>query len=201
MHRKEFLKRAVQAGICCGAALSAGSARAGAGQASATNPPASDCDKKVKQGQAVIRRIMQQLDDKVDPATRKNLMESCGRACYEGAHGARKSEKPTPEEAAKFLDGMRKYLGPDGVKQTPQETTVYFKYTGNPQGLKVADGYCLCPILEDAPKDISATYCQCSAGYVREIFERGIGKPAQVEITETVLRGGKSCRFTVSFQS
>jgi predicted hydrocarbon binding protein len=87
------------------------------------------------------------------------------------------------------------------VKQTPEETVVYFKYTGNPQGLKVADGYCLCPILEDAPKDIPPIYCQCSAGYVREIFERGVGKPARVEITETVLRGGKSCRFTVSFKS
>jgi predicted hydrocarbon binding protein len=187
--------------MCCGAVLSAGSALAEAGQATAAAPPVSDCNRKVKQGQDVIRRIMQQLDAKVDPATRKNIMESCGRACYEGAHGARKTEKPTPEQAAKFLDGMRKYLGADGVKQTPEETVVYFKYTGNPQGLKVSDGYCLCPILEDAPKDIPPSYCQCSSGYVREIFERGVGRPARVEITETVLRGGQSCRFTVSFKS
>ncbi len=201
MYRKEFLKRSVQAGMCCGAALMAGSALANSSQDKQASPPVTPCDKRVVQGQKVIRRIMQQLDAKVDPATRKSIMESCGQACYEGAHGKRGSEKPTAEQAAKFLDGMRKYLGPDGVKETPGETVVYFRYTGNPQGLKVADGYCLCPILEDAPKDISPTFCLCSVGYVREIFERGAGRPAQVELTESVLRGGKTCRFTVTLKS
>ncbi len=200
MDRKEFLKRSVQAGMCCGAALAAGSALAGSSQEKAANPPVTPCDKKVAQGQSVIRRIMQQLDANLDPATRQAVMEKCGQACYEGAHGKRSSEKATAEQAARFLDGMRKYLGTDGVKQVAGETVVYFKYKGNPQGLKVADGYCLCPILEDAPKGISPTYCQCSVGYVREIFERGVGKPARVELTDSVLRGGKTCSFTVTFK-
>ncbi len=201
MHRKEFLERSLQATFCCGAALFAASASAQSVQEKAANQPVSPCDRRVKQGQDVIRRIMQQLDAKIEPSVRQSIMESCGPACYEGAHGKRNDLKPTAEQAAKFLEGMKKYLGPDGIKQNGDETVVYFKYTGNPQGLKTADGYCLCPILEDAPKGIPATYCQCSAGYVREIFERGGGKPAAVEITETVLRGGKTCRFIVSFKS
>ncbi len=198
MNRKEFIRNSVRAGMCCGAALIAGSALAESGQEKSANPPVTPCDKKVVQGQKVIGRIMQQLDAKVDPQTRQVIMESCGRACYEGAHGKRSGKKPGPEQVAKFFDGMRKYLGPDGVKQGVNDTVVYFKYTGNPQGLKVADGYCLCPILEDAPKDISPTYCQCSVGYVREIFERGTGKPARVELTDSVLRGGKTCSFKVT---
>ncbi len=201
MHRKEFLKRSVQAGACCGAALMAGSALAQATKDAPANPSVTPCDKRVEQGQKVIRRIMQQLDAKVDPATKQSIMESCGQACYEGAHGKRSGEKPTSGQAAKFLDGMRKYLGPEGVKQTPEETVVYFRYTGNPQGLKTADGYCLCPILEDAPKDTSPTYCHCSVGYVREIFERGVGKPARVELTASVLQGARTCSFTVTFKS
>jgi Family of unknown function (DUF6144) len=74
-----------------------------------------------------------------------------------------------------------------------------FRYTQKLRGLKVADGYCLCPILEDAPKDVSATDCQCSVGYVRAIFEQGLGKPAKVELAESVRRGGKGCNFTVRF--
>ena len=144
---------------------------------------------------------MQQLDSKVDQSTREAIMESCGKACYEGAHGKRSAEKRTPEQVEKFLVGMRKYVGADNVRQSGDETLIYFRYTANPQGLKTSDGYCLCPILEDAPKDISPTYCHCSVGYVKEIFERGLGKPARVEVTETVLRGGKSCRFTVSFKN
>jgi predicted ArsR family transcriptional regulator len=186
--------------LCCGAALLIGSVTT-TGSAQESTPPVSACEKKVKQGQDVIRRIMQQLDTRVDQASREAIMESCGRACFEGAYGKRTEQKPTPEQAAKFLEGMRKYLGSDGVKQVGDRTVVYFKYTANPKGLKTADGYCLCPIFEDAPKDISPTYCRCSVGYVQEMFERRIGKPANVEVTETVLRGGQACRFTVSFST
>ncbi|HYK89562.1 MAG TPA: DUF6144 family protein [Acidobacteriota bacterium] len=201
MDRKEFLKRSAQAGMCCGAALMAGSTLAGSDQEKASTPPVTPCDKKVVQGQLVIRRLMQQLDAKVDPATRQSIMEGCGQACYEGGHGKRSPEKPTPEQVGKFLDGMRKYLGPEGVKQTAAETMIYFNYTGNPQGLKTSDRYCLCPILEDAPKNISPTYCQCSVGYVREIFERGMGKTARVELNGSILRGGRTCSFTVTVKS
>ncbi len=199
MDRKEFLKRS--AGMCCGAAVLLHPVSLESGRQKAPEPPVSPCDKKVKQGQAVIRRIMRQLDEKVDRTTRESIMESCGRVCYEGAHGKRAGEKPDSAQVERFLNGMRKYLGPEGVKQAGDEILIYFKYTGNPHGLKTSDGYCLCPILEDAPKDISPTYCHCSIGYVKEIFERNVGKPARVEITETVLRGGQTCRFTVSFKS
>ncbi|RPJ55480.1 MAG: hypothetical protein EHM23_26100 [Acidobacteria bacterium] len=96
---------------------------------------------------------------------------------------------------------MKKYLGEEAIKQEGDQMVVYFKYKANPRGLKVSDGYCLCPILEDAPKDISPTYCLCSVGYVREIFERQIGKPVQVELIDSVLRGAKGCSFKVSFKA
>lgn len=76
---------------------------------------------------------------------------------------------------------------------------MHYQYTQNPKGLKVADGYCLCPIFEDAPKGVSPTYCQCSVGYVRAIVEQGLGKPAKVELTESILRGEKGCHFTIRF--
>jgi len=36
---------------------------------------------------------------------------------------------------------------------------------------------------------------------VKAIFEQGLGKPANVELTNSVLRGGKSCDFTVRFKT
>jgi len=198
MDRKEFLKRSV--GACCGAGLLPLTDPV-LGQEKATAPPVSDCNHRVTQGQKVIRRLVSELDNNVDQAVREKIMQNCGRACFEGAHGKRPAEAPKAEDAARFLDGMRKYLGEDGVKQVGTQMVVYFKYTANPRGLKVADGYCLCPILEDAPKDISPTYCLCSVGYVREIFERRLGKTVNVELTESVLRGGKGCNFKVSFEA
>lgn len=198
MYRKEFLKRSV--GACCGAGLVSLTDQV-SGQDKPAAAPVSDCNQRVSSGQKVIRRLINELDNNLEPAMREKIMHSCGRACFEGAHGKRSAEPPKPENAAKFLEGMKKYLGEEGVKQAGDQVIVYFKYTSNPRGLKVSDGYCLCPILEDAPKDISPTYCLCSVGYVREIFERQIGKPVQVELTDSVLRGGKSCNFKVSFKA
>jgi predicted hydrocarbon binding protein len=171
------------------------------GQDKPAGPPVSDCNHRVTQGQKVIRRLINELDSNVEPAVREKIMQNCGRACFEGAHGKRAAEAPKPEDVVKFMDGMKKYLGEEGIKQEGDQMVVYFKYTANPRGLKVADGYCLCPIVEDAPKDISPTYCLCSVGYVREMFEQRIGKPVRVELIDSVLRGGKGCNFKVSFKA
>jgi predicted hydrocarbon binding protein len=32
---------------------------------------------------------------------------------------------------------------------------------------------------------------------VKEMFERAVGKPVRVELTESIKRGGKACRFVV----
>ncbi len=197
MDRKEFMKRSAQAGACCAAALFAGQGEAQVEKA--PEPRVTPCDRKVQSGQKVIGRIMAQLDTQLDEATRNRIMENCGRACYSGGHGQRSGTPPSAQDVEKFLEGMKKYLGAGSVQQEGNQTVVLFRYTANPQGLKTADGYCLCPIFEDAPKDISPTFCNCSIGYVREIFERGTGKPVTVQLTNSVLRGGKTCEFTVRF--
>ena len=198
MHRKEFIKRSV--GACCGAGLvSLGDGLSG--QDKPAGPPVSDCNRRVNSGQKVIRRLMNELDSTLDSAVREKIMHNCGKACYQGAHGKGPTEPPKPENVAKFMEGMKKYLGEEAIKQEGDQMVVLFKYTANHRGLKVADGYCLCPILEDAPKDISPTYCLCSVGYVREMFEQRIGKPVHVELIDSVLRGAKGCNFKVTFKA
>lgn len=199
MDRKEFFKQSAKWGGCCGVALLAGTLPALGAEPAAPESIFTPCEGRVKQGQSVIKRLVAQLDRKLDQATREEIMESCGRLCHDTGHPP--APKATPETAARFMEGISKYLGKDGVQQAGDETVVYFKYTRNPVGLKVADGYCLCPILEDAPKDISPTYCHCSVGYVKAIFEQGVGKPVEVQLTDSVLRGGKSCSFTVRFKT
>ena len=201
MERKEFLRLSTRWGACCAAVIFTGSGNAQTNKEPAPESKATPCEKRVQSGQKVIRRLISALDANVDEQTRIRIMENCGRACYAGAHGPRGDTPPKPEDIGKFLDGMRKYLGNDGVQQQGEQTVVYFKYTANPQGLKTADGYCLCPIFEDAPKDVSPTYCNCSVGYVKEIFERRTGKTVSVQLTNSVLRGGKTCEFTVRFPS
>ena len=199
MDRKEFLTQSAKWGGCCGVALLAGVTSGICNDSDKQESVFSPCEHRVKQGQDVIKRIIMQMDQRLDKDIREEMMENCGRLCHDGAHP--NTKQPTPEDAARFMEGMHSYVGKDGIQQKGEETVVHFKYTQNPRGLKVADGYCLCPILEDAPKDVSPTYCHCSVGYVKAIFEQGLGKPVKVELTESVLRGGKGCSFEVRFKT
>jgi predicted hydrocarbon binding protein len=55
----------------------------------------------------------------------------------------------------------------------------------------------MCPVVESGPTELSRTYCQCSAGYVKEVFERMTGLPCRVEVLESLRTGGTRCRFKI----
>lgn len=66
-----------------------------------------------------------------------------------------------------------------------------------PAALDKSTGHCFSPLVENRPKGLSATYCQCSVGYMKESFRVLAGKEPKVELLESVLRGGKECRFRI----
>ena len=68
----------------------------------------------------------------------------------------------------------------------------------NPAGLIMLDGYCMCPLVESGPPGLSPTFCYCSTGYVKEIFERTTGKPVTVDLIESLKMGGKDCVFGIT---
>ncbi len=199
--RKEFLHRSAVVGGCCGLAALA-SALPGVAEEAADaackklDPKFSTCQDKVDQGQKVIQRIISQMDAKLDKNTREQIMEACGRLCHGGTPEAQR--KRTPEELKGFLEYMKKTFP---VEESGDETLIRFHYRQNPRGLKPEEGYCLCPIFEVPPEGVSPTFCHCSVGYVTAIFEQGLGKPVKVELTQSVLRGGKTCAFLVRFKT
>ncbi len=201
--RKQFLKQSAALGGCCGLAL-AGAAGLADAVSAAPAPPGTSTglsgvtplEKRVKQGQEVIIRLIGQLDQQVDASTRTSIMEACGRLCQLGAHPA--GLKPTAEQARQFMAGITKYVGAENVQESAAGTVVHFVFKQNPEGLKTADGYCLCPIFEDAPKGVPPAYCQCSVGYMKQMFESGTGRATQVELKDSVLHGGKQCSFVVT---
>jgi hypothetical protein len=182
MDRKQFLTT-----LCCApvAALQ---------DAAPPPPPLTPCEEKDKFLHVWIQRMMNSLDENLDAASRTKVMQACGRACFRGAHGE-PGAKAKAGDLDRFLEQLRGYVGPEALRR--EGDTIYFNYVKNPRGLRVADGYCLCPIIESEPKTISKTYCACSVGYVKEMFDRVSEKPVRVELLESVRTGGKSCRFAV----
>ena len=206
MDRKQFLKGMLQAGTaicCCRASL----AESRAAQAGAGAGWIAGLEKRMKEGsrspawrriefaEGWVQRLLDNMDTMLDPQTRSSLMQACGRACYLQAFGIAPDEKPLPEALDNFVRAGKD----SGVRR--EGDTVFFQYDNvNPQGTGIPDGLCLCPFVESGPERLSPTYCQCSAGYVKELFERMTGTPVAVEVLESLRSGGKICRFKVNLR-
>lgn len=120
-------------------------------------------------------------------------MEVNGKNCYQQSHTSPGQHIPLE----KLVQRIQDKRGKENCRL--DGNTVYYNYVQNPRGLHVADGYCLCPIVERGPEGLSGTFCYCSAGYVQAMFESLTGKKSTVEILETIKRGGKGCKFKVIF--
>lgn len=144
-----------------------------------------------------IKRFFEILDQQIDEKTRTLLMQTNGNACAKGAYGEIINTKPASlEEIDNTIALWQQKLGKENIFRS--NNIVYFNYVGNPKGLKISDGYCLCPMIENGPTTLSPTYCQCSVGYVQYMFQKLITfNPVQVELLESLRGGGKACRFKV----
>lgn len=218
MHRKQFIKRMLQAGLCgCGAVMgfSRSLRNEGGNSISQDRPPAEQswittlekrmikgsetpAWRRVEKSESWIKDLMDNLDAELDEETKIKLMQSCGRACYTHAFGVAPEEKPTPEEARRYLEDLKKRGFK--VRQEGDKTIIIYSWRRdhqNPWGLILGDGYCMCPIVETGPEGLSPTYCYCSTGYVKESFDRAFGKPVKVELLDSLKRGGKDCIFKI----
>jgi hypothetical protein len=144
-----------------------------------------------------VKRFFDIVDQHLDEDTRIKLMQSNGAACAKGAYGDFTNDEPaTLDEIDEKILEWQKDLGKENIYR--QDGTVFFNYVGNPDGLQISDGYCLCPLIENKPEILSPTYCQWSVGYVKYMFQRFITfKPVQVELLESLRSGGIACRFKI----
>lgn len=218
MHRKQFIKKMLQTGLCgCGAIMGIGHylRNEGAGLPSQDRPQTehgwvetlekrmikgseTPAWRKVEKSESWIKDLMNNVDALLDEETKIKLMQECGRACFTRAFGVAPEEKPTPEEARRYLLALK--ARGFKVRQEGNKTIIVYSWRQdhqNPWGLILGDGYCMCPIVETGPEGLSPTYCYCSTGYVKESFNRALGKPVKVELLDSLKRGGKDCIFKI----
>ena len=203
MNRKEFLL----AGGCCAALAMLRNASAATPDAAASTPaptppppspagpPLTPAEKRAAFGERWAKLFFDAFDANLDEPTREKIMRANGRACHTLAIKNRAFHE-LPHSVDEFIAYIHQFPGgKDTIRR--EGDTVWFSYVQNPSGLKVADGYCLCPLVETGPAGLSGTYCFCSVGYVQHMFELMAGHPVQVQLLESLKRGGKGCKFKI----
>ena len=57
---------------------------------------------------------------------------------------------------------------------------------------------CFCPLVKGRSTLKSGTFCMCSQGWMKEVFETVSGKKVNVELEKTILRGSDCCAFKMT---
>jgi hypothetical protein len=133
-----------------------------------------------------IEDLMASLEAHVDPETRVAVMEGCGRGC------ARATALPAAAKNRGDLDGwlktLARWIGPANVQAAADLGRAEITYPR-----------CLCHLVRQGPARLPDAYCDCSRGWLKELFETVLERPVEVTLWESIKRGGEACRFTVTW--
>jgi hypothetical protein len=136
------------------------------------------------------------LDKNVDEVSLNKIMEENGRGCFSDwiDETGQTVKQITLEE---FTEWVGDNIKDDTFKV--DGNIIYFQFTSSAEtGDKSKAGQCLCTFAESKPEGLSPRYCYCSVGYVKEWFGRKFGKPVEVELLSSVLRGDDWCKFKIT---
>lgn len=201
LKRKDFLATLGKAGVCVCAA-SAGMRRALAGQTAAPAPKPGDktVERAAKRMEFVdgwVKRFFDAMDKTLDEGSRGRLMVANGRSCF-AAYAGPPKQQPGPDAVEKFTAWIKQQGKDKGYAIDGR--TISFEFVGSAEtGQASPESVCLCPTAEaQKAGSFSPTYCLCSLGYVQEMHERMLGRPVKVELVDSVLRGGKRCKFRMT---
>jgi hypothetical protein len=199
MKRTEFMTMGMKAGACCAAAVFLQNEAVSVGQAALkTGQQDTSNERTIQFARQWIKRFMDILDAQLDEGARKKLMEENGRLCFCGSHGEFDPSTPQPDPD-RWIAGMQEKIGPENIRR--EGDVFFFNYFQDDHDRKIPNRHCLCPLVQDSPAGLSATYCHCSIGYVRELFRRVIRRPLEVELLASIHHGDDGCRFKVLIMS
>jgi predicted hydrocarbon binding protein len=57
---------------------------------------------------------------------------------------------------------------------------------------------CYCPLVKNYEEKVSPNFCNCSVGWIKELFETALKKPVKVEKISTIKQGNKQCKFKIT---
>jgi predicted hydrocarbon binding protein len=176
MNRAEFLKTCA-AGLCTCTAASLIAPTS----ASAAEAPAPE-DWRFQFTKKRYAKLLEDLAGRVDERTLDEILQHLGRYCASTLPLLSKHKGDIDAFIAEF-------------KQRAGEDVTYDRAKGIITVVGPERGDCFCPLIDCryTPK----TACNCSLGWQQQVYETLLGKKVRVELTESVLRGGKRCAFKV----
>ncbi|UCE29170.1 MAG: hypothetical protein JSV85_00015 [Candidatus Bathyarchaeota archaeon] len=137
-----------------------------------------------KHSERWITWLIATMDECLDEETKARMLEQCGRQCQ--SESLIKKAKKIYEKS-KNVDEFLEEFGQVYGNLHREEDEVYIKYPK-----------CYCPNVNKIPPGkLSATYCNCSRGWAKALFEGTLGRPVKVIMEESIVKGDEQCKFRI----
>lgn len=131
-----------------------------------------------------IVRLIAGLDEHVDEETRARVLEQCGRECISQS---RIKKAKAIYNKTKDLDEFLEKLEDVYDVLHREGDNVYFIYPR-----------CYCSHVNKIPLgQLSSTYCNCSRGWVKALFEGALERAVEVIMEESIIKGDEQCKFRI----
>lgn len=146
-----------------------------------------------------VKDAIARLDERISNATRRQIMEACGRNCSRRNHAGverGKARRAKFRSEADFLAAEIK-KPQTGTRLELDGKTLYQIYTPTEYTRPMR---CYCALMGGLPPQVkvSPTYCRCSQAFAQAYWEEVLGRKVTVDVMETALTGSKECRFKVN---
>jgi len=141
-----------------------------------------------------MKVAMERLDRLVDEETKFKIMENCGYNCAKMNKGAIEeavARRKKFKTASEFMEAEQK--NPSKGTRLVREGNVLYQYC-TPQSYGVR---CYCEMVAAAEGEVSQTYCHCSKGFVKKLWETVLEKPVDVELIQSAISGANECKFAI----
>jgi effector-binding domain-containing protein len=57
--------------------------------------------------------------------------------------------------------------------------------------------YCFCPLIRDCIDDTPEIFCNCSAGWPKQLWEGVLERPLKIEVVQSLTKGDNTCEFAI----
>ncbi len=172
--------------------------------------PTGSAKQATKERTMWIKLAMEKLDNLCDEKTRNQIMID---TCPHKYPKTRIKEMRTAFERLGNIDGLLRLMKEDvswgggSFYDYPvrRDDVIYItKVPYNPKAHKSAVtneekrlAYCHCGLVKRGEETISPTFCCCSGGWVKQLWEGIFQQPTDVWMTESLLKGDDRCTHAV----
>jgi hypothetical protein len=187
LSRKDFFKTICISGACfCGFSSMAIPAAGSINQNNSTE----ESNSKEQLLQAWIAQILTNINSGLNEAEIRKVMKSCALVHY--------NDLKMDDLLAGYKGDLEKF-----ISWIEENWGWKIEYNKEAKTL-IADenkSYCVCPMVNHQSGSKLPAMCFCSEGFAEKMFSTVVGVPVTASVVSSILRGDKSCKYKIVFNS